>query len=121
MIFLILLSFLLSFILLMLFPTLVAEQHPLVIRRNDLKMIPLITAFVQAHAAGRIPYEFVLGLFQLEEILIKLHIHRAGVEQELVRRDTEQRLCVLCDPGEVEVLDILTGKDYTGIFLSDTL
>jgi hypothetical protein len=63
------------------------------------KVVPLVAAFVEADAPLREADEIVLGFFELERIHIKLLVDVAGVEQEGVGRDAEQRLVSSAMPG----------------------
>ena len=55
---------------------------------------------------------------QLQSVHIQLGINVPGVEQEVVGRDTKQRLCVFPDPVNEEILDILAGQQDIGVLFS---
>ena len=83
----------------------------------DLQQIPFITAAVEADAPLGIADELELSRLQLEVVHIELLVHTAGVEQELVGGDGEQRPGQLPDPVHVKVLQILAGQNHGGLFL----
>ena len=83
----------------------------------DLQQIPLVAAAVEADAPLGIADELELSRLQLEVVHIELLVHTAGVEQELVGGDGEERPGQLPDPIHVKVLQILAGQDHGGLFL----
>ncbi|MPM20666.1 hypothetical protein SDC9_67102 [bioreactor metagenome] len=98
-----------------------AEQLFLVCWGVNHEIVPLVAAFVEADAPLGKADEIVLGFFELERIHIKLLVDVAGVEQEGVGRDAEQRLCQLGYAGDGEVLEVLAGEDDAGFFFANTL
>ena len=66
-------------------------------RRVNLKMIPLISAFVQTHASLRQLDEVVFARLKLEVIDVKRAVDRSRIEQKGMRRNGEQRLGQLRD------------------------
>ena len=84
----------------------------------DLQQIPLVAAAIEADAPPGIADELELGRLQLEVVHIELLVHTAGVEQELVGGDGEERPGQLPDPIHVKVLQILAGQNHGGLFLS---
>ena len=87
----------------------------------DFQQVALVAALVQAGTSLWELDEFVFRFLQLEHLHIGTLIDGASVEQELVRRDAEQRLGHLTDALLIEVLQILTGQKHGRLFLSDTL
>ena len=84
-------------------------------------MIPFHAALEQAFAAACVLDEFELRLVQLQHIHVEPLADRAGVEQELVGRDGEQRFCHLPHALLVEVLQVLRSHYQGGIPLPYTL
>ena len=84
-------------------------------------MIPFHAALEQTFAAACAVDELELRLVQLQHIHVEPFADRAGVKQELVRRDSEQRLCHLPHALLVEVLQVLRGHHQGGIPFPHTL
>ena len=57
----------------------------------------------------------------MEQIHELLFVDRAAVEQELVRRNREQRLCHFAHTGAVKILYVLRRHEHGGVLLSDAL
>ena len=102
-------------------PTRRSEEGLFVLRRVDLQQEAFRAALVQGDAVLRIADELVLAFLQLEILHIELPVHRAAMEDELVRRNGKQGSSQLSDAVHVEVLQILRGHDEGGFFLSYTL
>ena len=84
-----------------------SEELPFILRGADGQQVPLVAALVEADTTLRVADELVLRFLQLEVVHVELLIHAAAVEDELMRRDGEERACQLGDAGEHEVLQIL--------------
>ena len=86
-----------------------------------LQQVALVAALVQTDTAlGKLD-EVILRLNQLEHLHVAALVNGACVEQELVRRDAEQRLCHLADTLLVKVLQILTCQQHGGFLFANTL
>ena len=88
------------------------------IRGKHLQQIPLVAAPVQADATHGASDQVVLRLSHLQGIDVFLLVDHAGIEQELVGGDGEQRLGELPDRGNQEVLDVLGCQHQEGDSLS---
>lgn len=73
----------------------------------NFQQISLVAAFVEADAALRELDEIKFAVFQLEHIHIRAPINGTGVEQELVRRDGEERFCHLAHAWLVKIFKVL--------------
>ena len=98
-----------------------AEEPFLVVGSVDAQAVSFVAAFVKAHSSLGVPRQLILRGFKLQVVNVELLIHRSCVEQKLMRRDSEQRLCQLSDSLEIEVLEVLRGEDDRRILLSYTL
>lgn len=98
-----------------------AEEPFLVVGSVNAQAIPFVAAFVKAYASLGVPRQFIFRGFELQVVDVELLIHSSCVEQKLMRRDSEQRLCKLSDSLEIEVLEVLRGKDNRRVLLSNTL
>ena len=75
-----------------------------------LQQVALISALVQADTALRKLDEVILRLIKLEHLHVAALVNGACVEQELVGRDTEQRLGHFAHLFLIKVLQILRGQ-----------
>ena len=82
----------------------------------DGKVIPLISALIQADTTLRELDQVVLRFLQLQGIHIKLLIDVPGIEQKSMCWDGEQGLRQFLDAFDVEVLKVL-GTEYDRRFL----
>lgn len=98
-----------------------AEEPFLVVGSVDAQAVSFVAAFVKAHASLRVSRQLIFRGFKLQVVNVELLVHRSCVEQELMRRDSEQRLCQLSDSLEIEVLEVLRGKDDRRVLFSYTL
>ena len=65
----------------------------LVRRRLHKKVVPLVPAFEQAVSPRTAPDHAIFTFFQLQRFPVFSPVHSSWMEQELVRRNAEQRLC----------------------------
>ena len=75
------------------------------------EVVTFIAAFIEAHAPLRITDQVVFTLLKLQGIDIKFGIDVSRIEQEYMGWDGKQRFRVLPDSIDIEVLQILAGKD----------
>lgn len=83
--------------------------------------IPFVTAAIEAGTSFGILDEFELARLDLQGVHILLRVDLSGIEQELVRRNGEQRLCELTNGRNQKVLDILTCQNDRGVLFAHTL
>ena len=81
-------------------------------RRVDLQQIPFVAALIQADAPLGVSDELELRRLQLEVVHVEPSIYTAGIEQELVGGDGEQRPGQFPDALYIKVLQILRGQDH---------
>ena len=87
----------------------------------DLQQIPFISAAVETDAPLGETDEVVLRLLQLQGLHVELFIHSAGIEQELMGWDREERFGQLPDSLLVEVLQILRSQQHGRFLFADAL
>lgn len=81
--------------------------------------VPLVAAFVKANATLRIADKAEFRGFKLQSVHIEFAVDSTRVEQKMMRRYREQRLCKLADVLNEKVLNILTGEDNCGLLFTD--
>ena len=81
------------------------------------EVVTFIAAFIEAHAPLRITDQVVFTLLKLQGIDIKFGIDVSRIEQEYMGWDGKQRFRVLPDSIDIEVLQILAGKDDGTVLL----
>ena len=75
------------------------------------KVVTFIAAFIEAHAPLRIADQVVFALLKLQGVDIKSGIDVSRIEQKYMGWDGKQRFRILPDSIDIEVLQILAGKD----------
>ena len=85
------------------------------------EVVTFIAAFIEAHAPLRITDQVVFTLLKLQGIDIKSGIDVSRIEQEYMGWDGKHRFRVLPDSIDIEVLQILAGKDDGTVLFSNTL
>ena len=85
------------------------------------QQISLVATLVQADTALGELDEIVFRLIQLEHLHIAALVDGPCVEQELVGRDAEQRLCHFTDTLLVKIFQILTCQQHGGFLFAHTL
>ena len=84
------------------------------------EVVSFIAAFIKAHAPLRIADQVVFALLKLQGIDIKSGIDVSRIEQEYMGWDGKQRFRVLPDSIDIEVLQILAGKDDGTVLFTHT-
>ena len=97
------------------------EQGSLVFGELHQQIVSLVAAFIEAGASLRELDEVIFALLQLKVVDVKPTVHVAGVEEENVRGNGEQRPRILADSFNVKVLEILAGDNHIGVFLAHPL
>ena len=98
-----------------------AKQLFLIGWRMYLQQVAFVAALVQADTALRELDEIVFRLIQLEHFHVAALVDGARVEQELVGRDTEQRLGHFAHLFLIKVLQILRCQQHGGFLFTHTL
>jgi hypothetical protein len=92
-----------------------------VFRRGHHEVIPLIAAFVETHTALRVADQVIFALLQLQGIDVEFGINVSGIKEEGMSRYGKQRLGILPDAVNIEILQVLAGKDHGAVLFADTL
>ena len=87
----------------------------------DFQQVAFVAALIEADATLRELDEVKLAVFQLEHIHVRAAVDRTGVEQELVRRNGEERFCHLAHAWLVKIFEVLACQHQRGFFLTHTL
>ena len=98
-----------------------AEQLRLIVGGLYLQEISFVTALEETSTSFGILDEIELTFFKLECIDIISCVDITAVEEELMSRNREQRLGEFLDLGQKKILDILTGQNDRGLFLTHSL
>ena len=98
-----------------------AEQLRLIVGGLYLQEISFVTALEETSTSFGILDEIKLTFFKLECIDIISCVDITAVEEELMSRNREQRLGEFLDLGQKKILDILTGQNDRGLFLTHSL
>ena len=81
------------------------------------QIISLRPALVETAPGLAVQDQLVLGLLQLEGVHVGPLVDGPRMEQKVVGRDGEQRLCHLRHAGQQEVLNVLAAEDdHTATF-----
>ena len=86
-----------------------------------LEQVSLISTPIKTGAPFRVADQLELRRFQLESVTERFRLQLAGIEQELVSRNTEKGLGQLPHAGLQKILQILAGQYQQGVFLPVTL
>ncbi len=82
-----------------------------------LEQVSLISTPIKTGAPFRVADQLELRRFQLESVTERFRLQLAGIEQELVSRNTEKGLGQLPHAGLQKILQILAGQYQQGVFL----
>ena len=84
------------------------------VKSDHLKKISFIAASIQAYAALWTADKLIFRIFQLQRFHKLSSVDIPRMEQKLMGRNGEQRLGILLNLREKEVVDVLTGNDKAG-------
>ncbi|MPM17547.1 hypothetical protein SDC9_63943 [bioreactor metagenome] len=87
----------------------------------DCEIIPLVAAFVEAHAPLGEADQVIFRFLKLQGIDIEMLIDVACVKKKSMSWNAEQRLRQFADALDVKIFEVLRGQNDRRFFLSDAL